>query len=508
MIPSRLLSRYPLTLVLLGVEAGSSRVNEPASRLSELLVRHQQAIWGQPRNDYGFYIVSQELVDEVKAALDLLVDNLADLSGDLDAYKSVLESLNFRPLLSYPGAPNVKDYSSRYQDPGFLYNLGLAYFCALDGMVDIVSLLSDTDGGTLSALAEFLRADIGALLVSRQVELYSDNILGTVLWQAHQGAVQQGIKQVEECKQIICTDCEVLVTELADLLDQMVEELGRVLASIDETRHDATCQLLRRRLDYNFGRFSDLSPGKVNVIAAVFESKLWGRPLRALASAQIRMYRKILEFGLGFPRLDHDESRSSEAIARDFWFRGTFHDGPPLIKDDVISEGAGDSVELLRKFRETVKPLKEWIFSLYLDLRPDGNGTVSHDQAETWLGKIEGTLILILEAVNANDERQEKCMLVILLYHFGWIALNIERALRLLYAPPRRLERGKGKLGYFLVRLRQIMAKVLLLEGGPGVKNARATQGAETWRDESGRDVQRGDIESEGDCILRASDVA
>lgn len=150
-----------------------------------------------------------------------------------------------------------------------------------------------------------------------------------------------------------------------------------------------------------------------------------------------------------------------------------------------------------------------WAWSLYKELGPDGDRSVTHEQAKRWLSDVENNLCMALEIIDFVDMRQALCTLAYLMQ------LGLEHVVALVEGiwgifqeagKLRRREEGErgrrlikleeGERGRLLIKLEEAIGNVLS-ERGAGLKSARSTRGPEKY---GGDDQQEGDYCQHESC--------
>lgn len=461
-----LLRHCALVIGVLGarlVEASAEGLNESASSLAAQLSAHLEAIATQPCAKDNFLRASQELVDKLKATLNLITDRFFEFVEDYDVLQPMLESTLRRWPVSSSNEPMTKIYARRYQDPNFLQTLALSYSHALENLMLIAADLPWHEDGfeSLGALPKFLRSYTEALRVNCEAHVYSESIFAT-------NPSEMGQGEVEETKRIVCADYEALTHKMVNVFEEMAETLKEILL-LPGFESGMGYQKLAELLNYSLISLFFDSPIQMNDRTASFKShnNNWVGPSEALASVQIQVIWKILELRLKFPGLNHVKRGLSGFFPKDDFFQTSLDEGVLLISREAISLGGTvkDPEKCLADVAKRVEYFAiqagRWAYTLFQSLLAGDAHLESHKKAKKWLSQIEANLCLLLGAIEASEEQKGRLIVAVSLGGLGMIAVNIERMLSMpwLYEPG-QLERREGEPGHFLIKLRQVVGGV------------------------------------------------
>lgn len=494
------------TLLARSVEASATALDETVLALFRELSNQPTRIMDQSCGN-NVFAASQELANELEAALGLIVEKLPELfelyADDEPFMVKMWASLSH--LLSFPPTmpPTANVCACHHQSWHFLEHIFEACKFFIGKLQKIVELWRKIGSDSFDALTGFLRVSVEALRVGCQVFLYSRYTLRTEsgLFKLDQEALAgpdgesgpaPAAARIEGLKRLVCADYEKLVDRMVSLFDPMIRELGRMMEGLQSTFRDDAYKCFKEHLDGTFEDLFSISPSNMERDAAMFAGSDWRGPSEVLASAQVHALWKILSFKLDFPELSHDGDCFSKLFSSRPDLPVALGAGPPSIAKKMERRGPGRKNASLASMDSEVArcsdycpssiyDLSAWVSSLYLKLWLGGDHSeVTHEQAKEWLGKVECSLCLVLETIALNEKRRIPGILAVLLADLGSIALDIERILMILCALPRRLDRERNKLGNFLIKLTQVVGDVCPPRKVSEVKSARMiTRGPE-----------------------------
>ena len=499
------------------VEASVGEPVEPAKSLAQQLQGLVKTIRIHPRDAEDRYFASQEVMDSMETVVRLVLKNLFEFVYGSDDCRPTLRDLTRDFKIGHPRSPALADYACRFQHPSFLYGLSNSYLCILRDMCENVRLWRGASSGSFDALARFLKSDVEALRTTREMKVYHELILPSgpeVFLDSHEdstesteAAILRRTEEVEKFKQKVCEDYKVLANGVGKLFEQMIDELGSILGDLEDENCAKAYEFLKKRLNASYW-FISICPFELERQAVGFKTSFREEPSEALALAQVRIFEMVLDFKLKFPEMNHDDSGSLGLFSKDYGFRGAFDGGPPLIGSVMARapEDPGKWSAFLSIFGVVLEKLRTWVCSLLKKSQANG-GSVADEQAKRWLNEVESNLCLVLESIGNSGGKQELYTLTGTFEKWDSIAVNIERMLVMLYGMG-NLRRGEGEPGCYLIKLRQVIGKVL--GEGAGVKSARTTKGPEAacgdenLQEEEGSQAGPEPDQSEGNSVNSA----
>lgn len=511
-----------LAFALLGVElvgASVAKLTEPAPSLAQRLRHWAEVFQAHPRNELGEYPVSQPVVDFIKAALDMVVDNLLEFTADKTC-QSILKELE--PGLGVPLVGSDKattDYTQCREFRWSLSKLGNSYLKVLCDMNEIVELRLEAGSESFDALNKFLKNSIRALENGHKMHIYDFGIFPCdpkqvlseridFIKSAQEKVAQLTEEDVETFIGTVYADYGALVSETTILLEQMIKDLEIILKGVEEAHRVGAYEFLKERLAISFDESFFDGCVDLEELAINFRTRLWKDPTEVLALAQLQIVSKLLKFKLDFPQMNHEINLGSGMLfSYDHEFWDAFDEGPPLIGEAMVRE-LGDPEKgfgPLSPFEEGIESLRAWVYSLYEKLQPSSDRPVAAGQAREWLNEVEANLYLVLEGIEKSDGRQGLYNLASTFEHWASIALNIERMLVMLYGTE-NIERGEGEPGHFWVKLTFVIDKICVTS--MAISYVEASTAQRDQRGEYGGQQGSVDFQSESDCIQRASGVA
>lgn len=481
MLCSKLLHCPALVLALFG-----ARPVEPTS-LGVELQHHVKSIKSQPLDNRGNLPIGQEIVEEFRAMLDLIVTKVPEFIKNYAAHTLTL-GLGSLPRFPYPMEFVGGDYAHfcRQDYLGLLGHLGHSYHGALNSMSKILRLWREHDLGSLDALANFLKVGIEAMQMSCKMIIYSEVLVcpnpGPLqnCQDDDQEAAMLIAEGIEKIKQTVHANYETMSNSVGGLLERMIEGLMSILNGLEGRQRYQPYVLFKDYLEHCFEKSIRFSPGvmKMKERDGVFKTDDRKMPSEVLALFQVRIFASLLEFKLHFPDLVHHATLASKLFPIPVGpEQRAFFEGPPLINISMglrwfgIVDASSNSLEegsAELSAGGTVLELENWIFSLYYWI-PSDEHPVFPEGTKKWLSDVEENLCMMLKIIESADKRLGLYALGCLIGHLESMAVMIEQRLGKLYGTM-QLGRREGEPGHFSAKLKKVIQKVLSddssMEGG------------------------------------------
>lgn len=472
---SRQLGCFSLALAAVVEGPAEASVGKQAESTESLLQKLQNQVvyfsknrrLGPVRTLLGdaMYPHSKESVDFIEATARLVLGDLAGFRQCYDDCLEVLEVLIKALFGAGPGVPHATtDYWGRHQDPGFLDCLGTSYLGVIRdfAMVGLCHESNDSFG----ALSKFLEYSFKAQRMRCEVGMYHEHILraGPEVFLSGQGemTVSQTVERGENFfKRDVCADYDALVKQMIELFHQMAEEFEGILDGLEDTYRVTAYECLKNGLEVTFRPLFGKYPDELERLAIGFKTDLCDEPSKILALAQVLILWKLSNLKLRFPMMDHSGPHHFRLFLRDesAGYCGNFYYSPNLIRGDALMDGlkdpGKDDAFFFIRFRGVFKELRVWAYSLYDVLQPDSMVRVPHEKAKEWLGKVEGKLSLVLDAIGSIDGKRKLYALASIVEHWYYIMRDMERVRMVLYGKIQ--SEGKSESASLLLKLEQVI---------------------------------------------------
>lgn len=491
MLFGALLAHLALAPVVFGAQPEGGFESTPS--LAGKLDSRLESILSRPREPNGKLVPDSELADELEALLQLISGDLSEFVHCHQRHAPQLKVL--KDLLTFETvACPFPGFAELHRDMGFSSDRIRWYRSA----IDLLSSESNPFCGPQVSLfqeelGQFLRAFTDSRRVNCEIQIFWGPImeLKDAQFERHfwehpaepMDATVAALQRSEAMSQFegeVCRKYEQVVRSMYKLCKIMISSLGSILKRLEGEDRHLIYQQLRPWLKGGLSPLYDEGmPWAMATRTKSFQMDFQKRLVELQARVQVKVYRRILAFQLAFLELDHYGTETPE-------FGEGFGQGPPPLLgwgnsaiekiEKAIANQSFGTLGPLNPLDDQARNLEGWTRSLCLRLGPGAaeHAKVSWENSRNWLINMESDLVQLVEMMAIKDEFLELYLLGNLAHRLCPIAVNVERALRIL----RETEQQEGGvadgLGHVSEMLMLELERACKRRKRSGVKNTQS----------------------------------